>query len=106
MAHGRDKDQTRENRARIQEILMQKWDPIGTFGIGPDDEYDRYISTIYLMLLDERTNHQRVADHLLGLATAAMGLSDRPKLREKCALAAAALMSLREAFTTRDKRPG
>lgn len=85
---------------------MQKWDPIDTSGIGPDDEYDRYISTIYLMLQDERTNHQRVADHPLGLATTAMGLSDSPQLKEKCALAAAALMSLREAFATRDKPRG
>jgi hypothetical protein len=67
-------------------------------GSAPDDEYDHYIDTIYLMLLDERTDHQRVTDHLLGLATNAMALSDRPKLREKCIVAAAALLPLRPEF--------
>ncbi len=96
-------DQDREIRERIREILMQKWDPIGIAGICPDNEYDHYVSKVYLVLLDECTDHQRIADHLLDLATAAMGLSDRPRLREKCALAAAALMSLRLA---RDKWSG
>jgi hypothetical protein len=106
MAHKRNKDQVHENGARIRGVLMQKWDPIGISRICPDKiranrEYDRYIDTIHLMLLDERTDHQRLTDHLLGLATHAMGLSDRPRLREKCILAAAALLSLRPGFATR-----
>jgi hypothetical protein len=82
MAHKRKKHQDHENRDRTCEILMQKWDPIGASGL-PDDEYDSYINTIYLILSDERTNQQRVTNHLLGLAVNAMGLSDRPGLREK-----------------------
>jgi hypothetical protein len=97
MAHKRKKHQDHENRARIREILMQKWDPIGVSGL-PDDEYDSYIDTIYLMLSDERTNQQRVSNHLLGLAVNAMGLSDKPRLREKCIIAAAALLALRPEF--------
>jgi hypothetical protein len=95
MAHTHNKDLDLENRARIREILMQKWDPIGISGIGPDGEYDSYINTIYLMLFDKRTNQQRITNHLLGLAVNAMGLSDKPRLREKCILAAAALLALR-----------
>jgi hypothetical protein len=102
----RHNNQALESRARIREVLIQKWDPIGVSGRCPADEYDSYIGTIEAMLQDERTNHQRIANHLLGLATNAMGLSDRPALKEKCVLAAAALMSLRAELTTRHKRRG
>jgi len=63
-------------------------------------EYDSYIATIYLMLFDERTNRQRLANHLRKLATTSMVLSDGRELRERCDLAATALMSLRSEFTT------
>jgi hypothetical protein len=100
----RDNDQDRENRALIREVLMQKWDPIGISRICLDDEYDSYIDTICLMLSNERTNHQRLNDHLLGLAVNAMGLSNTPRLKEKCVLAAAALLALRPEFATRSQR--
>jgi hypothetical protein len=89
-----------ENRAHIREVLIQTWDPIGICGIGPDDEYDRYIRIIHSMLPDDRTNRQRIADHLLGLAVTAMGLSNTPRLREKCRVAAAALLALRPQLAT------
>jgi hypothetical protein len=82
VADGRDKYQTDEIRARIRHILMHEWDPIGVPGL-PVDEYDRYIAKIYLMLLNARTNRQRIANHLLGIATVSMGLSDRPARRER-----------------------
>jgi hypothetical protein len=85
MAHRRNNDHDcDENRAHIREVLMQKWDPIGISGICPDDEYDRY-------------------DHLLGLAVNAMGLSDKPRSREKCVLAAAALLAMRPELATRGR---
>jgi hypothetical protein len=88
MARRCNKYQTDEIRSRVRDILMHEWDPIGVAGICPADEYDRYISTIYFILSDERTNHRRIANHLLGIATVSMGLSDRPILRERCGLAA------------------
>jgi hypothetical protein len=55
MAHGRNKYQSRESRARVREILMREWDPIGVSGV-PEaaDEYDRYVGTVYVMLMDHR----------------------------------------------------
>ncbi len=29
MAHGRNRYQSRENRAKVGQVLMQNWDPIG-----------------------------------------------------------------------------
>jgi hypothetical protein len=95
MAHRRNNDRDREDRDRIREILLRKWDPICISGICPDNEYDSYISKIDLLLSDERADHQRLTDHLLGLAVNAMGLSNTPGLNEKCVLAAAALLALR-----------
>src|SRR5258708_1832650 len=101
MARGCNKYRARENRARIRDVLMHKWDPIGVSGIfEAADEYDSYIGRIYWMLLDERTNHHRIANHLLGLATNSMGFSDGRELRERCDLAATALMLLRSEFAT------
>jgi hypothetical protein len=96
MAHRHDKYHAREKQARIRHVLMLEWDLLNGFGAA--DEYDSYIGTIYLMLLNERTNRKRIADHLLGLAINSMGLSDKPELREKCSGAAAALMLLRSEF--------
>ena len=64
MAHGRNKYQARQariNLARVRDVLMREWDPIGVSGI-PEaaDEYDSYLGTIYLMLLDARTNHKEL----------------------------------------------
>jgi hypothetical protein len=55
MAHGRNKYQSRESRARVREILMREWDPIGVSGV-PEaaDEYDRYVGTVYVMLMDQQ----------------------------------------------------
>jgi hypothetical protein len=104
MAHRRNRnktDETEEIRSRIRDILIHKWDPIGISGICPPDEYDSYISTIFLMLSDVRTNHQRITDHLSGIAAHSMGLSDRPALRERCCIAATELMALRQEIAPR-----
>ena len=61
---------------------MREWDPIAPGYPKPPTEYDRYLGTIYSMLLDERTNHYRIANHLLNIATRSKGLSDGPELRE------------------------
>jgi hypothetical protein len=44
MSHGRNKYQSRENRARVREVLMRDWDPIGIRALeGPEDEYDNMV---------------------------------------------------------------
>ena len=62
MAHGRNKYQSRENRARVREILMRDWDPIGVAGFGEAaDEYDTYADKAYVMLMDEHASADAIA---------------------------------------------
>jgi len=62
MAHGRNKYQSRENRARVREILLRDWDPIGVYGISEaTDEYDTYANRAYVMLMDEGATASEIA---------------------------------------------
>ena len=62
MAHGRDEYQSRENRAKIREILMHEWDPIGVRDVPQaQDEYDSYVGRVYVMMMDERATHEAIA---------------------------------------------
>jgi len=99
MMHGRNI--AHGDRARVRHVLNHKWNPIGVFErLKVAYEYDRDIATIYLMLFDERTNRQRLANQLRELATTSMVPSDRRDLRERCDLTATALMPLRSESTT------
>jgi hypothetical protein len=84
MAHGRNKYQSRENRARVREILLRDWDPIGVSGI-PEaaDEYDTYANRAYVMLMDEGATVSEIAGYLYTVATEHMGLTDHGRLAEK-----------------------
>ena len=66
MAHGRNKCQSRENRARVRRILLQEWDPIGIRD-APEasDEYDRYADRAYVMANGQLT-FSGAADELRG----------------------------------------
>jgi hypothetical protein len=46
-------EQSRENRARVRQILLHDWDPIGIQDVPEaSDEYDRYVDKAYVMLMD------------------------------------------------------
>lgn len=101
MAHGRNKYQSRENRARVREVLMREWDPIGVSGV-PEavDEYDRYVGTVYVMLMDHRATAEAIATYLLGIATHHMSPSAHALLAERSSRAATILVGLRPEFET------
>jgi hypothetical protein len=101
MVHGRNKYQSRENRAGVREVLMREWDPIGVSGV-PEaaDEYDRYVGTVYVMLMDHRATAEAIATYLLGTATRHMGLSAHTLLVERSSRAATILVGLRPEFET------
>jgi hypothetical protein len=101
MAHGRNKYQSRENRARVREILLRDWDPIGVYGI-PEatDEYDAYANRAYVMLMDEGATASEIAGYLFTVATEHMGLTDRGRLAERSDQVAKLLVSLRPEFGT------
>jgi len=70
MAHGRNKYQSRENKARVREVLMREWDPIGVAGIAEaSDEYDAYVAEAYVMLMDRRATKEEIAAYLFDIAT-------------------------------------
>ena len=101
MAHGRNKYQSRENRARVREILLRDWDPIGISGI-PEaaDEYDTYANRAYVMLMDEGATASEIAGYLYIVATEHMGLTDHGRLAEKSEQVAQLLVQLRPEFGT------
>jgi hypothetical protein len=101
MSHGRNKFQSRESRARVREILMRDWDPIGVAGI-PEaaDEYDTYVDRAYVMLMDERATADAIAAYLFDIATNYMALSDSPGLAEASDVSAKLLVALRPEFET------
>ena len=101
MPTGRNKHQSRESRARVREVLMQEWDPIGVRD-EPDaqDEYDRYAARAYVMLMDERATGPAIAAYLFEIATDHMGLTARPELAERSAHTAEILVVLRPEFET------
>src|ERR1700722_5917786 len=96
MSHGRNKYQSRENRRRVRQILMENWDPIGVRD-APEasDEYDSYVSEVYVMLMDHRASETAISAYLYTTATEHMGLSSSDHLAAASATTAAILVALR-----------
>lgn len=99
MSHGRNKYQSRENRRRVRQILMEHWDPIGVRNTPEaSDEYDRYVGEIYVMLMDHRASEAAINDYLYATATEYMGVSPSNDLAVASAKTAAILVALRPEF--------
>ena len=101
MAHDRNKYQSRENRARVRDVLLRDWDPIG-IGLEPNcrGEYDPYVGKVYVMLMDERAGEEAIEAYLLDTATGHIGVSPSDHLAERCANTAAILFAMRPEFET------
>jgi len=84
MSSGRNKYQSRENRARVRELFMREWDPIGVAGM-PEaaDEYDTYVDAAYVMLMDQNADAGAIAAFLTDIETRHMGLSS-DDLLDRC----------------------
>jgi len=97
---GRNKYQSRENRAKVREVLMREWDPIGVCD-EPEaqDEYDAYVGKVYVMLMDERASAEMIAAYLVDVATVLMGMSNR-RIQSSSRRTADALIALRPIFET------
>ncbi len=96
MAGDREKWEAQKLVSGVRTILMELWDPIG--GGVPDDEYDAYVGPIAAMLTDESVTREQIASHLLDIADRCIGLGKQRGLRDRCDVAAAALVSLRTQF--------
>ena len=101
VAHGRNKYQSRESRARIREILLHQWDPIGVSDV-PEaaDEYDAYVGKVYTMLMDDRAEAAEIANYLFNLATKHMLISPSESLVQGSDEVAKLLVGLRPEFET------
>lgn len=101
MSYGRNKHQSRENRAHVRRILLQDWDPIGIRDIPEaSDEYDRYADKAYVMLMDERATAESIASYLYGIAVEHMGLGHSALGKEDARSVAETLVALRPEFET------
>ena len=101
MAHGRNKYQSRENRARVRQILLHDWDPIGIQDVPEaSDEYDRYVDKAYVMLMDGRATADMIAAYLYEIAAEHMGLGRHSRLEEISSSVAETLVALRPEFGT------
>ena len=101
MTHGRNKYQSRENRARVREVLMQEWDPIGVRDTPEaQDEYDRYVGELYVILMDQRATEHAIGAYLYDTATGYMGLPPSPELAACSTRTAKLLVALRPTFET------
>ena len=80
---------------------MREWDPIGVADV-PEaaDEYDGYVGTVYVMLMDQRAAKELIAAYLFDVATKHMGISAHAAVAERSDNAAAVLISMRSEFET------
>lgn len=77
--------------ARIRDVLLHEWDPIGVAGIPEaQDEYDSHVGPVFA-LLKKRSTAAEVFEHLWALERDHMGLAGN---REKTQRVAAALAAL------------
>jgi hypothetical protein len=83
-----------ESHAKIREILMEKWDPVG-ISDEPQaaDEYDSYIPEIH-HLLNSNASETEIQDYLFEIVDKRMGMSP-PATLEHMKPAAEALRELR-----------
>ena len=99
MSNGRNKYQSRENRQRVRMVLNEHWDPIGVVSNPSlDDEYENYVGTIYVMLMDDRVPEDDINQYLYETATGRIGLTPYEGLAEKCEKTAAIFVGLRPEF--------
>ena len=101
MTGGKNKYQSAESRARVREVLMEEWDPIGVRDIpGAEDEYDGYVGKVYVMLMDARVSEQALENYLFETATTHIGMPATSNLMERCARTARVLINIRPEFET------
>jgi hypothetical protein len=101
MTKGRNKYQSRENRAEVRKLLLREWDPIGVKHVPEaSDEYDAYVGEVYVMLMDDLANAAAIEARLWDIATGHMGITPAQWLRDRCATTALQLVGIRPSFGT------
>ena len=85
-----DKEALTRWRRRIRDVLNTDWDPIGGC---PEDEYDRYVEEIGVMLRNS-VSDEELGAYLRRAETEYMGLSQQPDRKQRIATAIGRLRAI------------
>jgi hypothetical protein len=90
----------RKDVARIHEVLMREWDPIGVKDF-PEaaSEYDAYAGGVYSMMVNKRASAASIAAYLTDVAVNRMGMT-RLRESQRSKRVALILVGLRREFET------
>ncbi len=79
MSASHDKDSPKHLFARIREVLLRDWDPMGLSDApGTPDDYDAVARELHALVTDHETTAERVAAYLRWVEREQMGLQRRP----------------------------
>jgi hypothetical protein len=85
MSENDEKSHSRRMLARVREILMQEWDPIGIKDVvRAQDEYDPYVGKVSALVADSQQSREDIAAYLLSMESEQMGLAASASARERC----------------------
>ena len=88
-----DKDSPKHLFARIREVLLRDWDPMGLADApGTPDDYDAVARELHALVTDPATTVERVAAYLRWVEREQMGLQRRPGMATGAAERVMALM--------------
>ena len=74
-----DKDSPKHLFARIREVLLRDWDPMGLADApGTPDDYDAVARELHALVNDPETTVERLAAYLRWVEREQMGLQRRP----------------------------
>lgn len=74
-----DKDSPKHLFARIREVLLRDWDPMGLADApGTPDDYDAVARELHALVTDRSATVERIAAYLRWIECEQMGLQRRP----------------------------
>ncbi len=88
-----DRNSPKHLFARIREVLLRDWDPMGLSDApGTPDDYDAVARELHALVTDPATTVERVAAYLRWIEREQMGLQRRPGMATGAAERVMALM--------------
>jgi alkanesulfonate monooxygenase SsuD/methylene tetrahydromethanopterin reductase-like flavin-dependent oxidoreductase (luciferase family) len=93
MSEHHNKDSPKHLYARIREVLLRDWDPMGLGdALGAPDDYDAVARELHALVTDPETTAERIAAYLRWVEREQMGLQRRPGMATEAAERVMALM--------------
>jgi len=86
MSESHDKDSPKHLFARIREVLLRDWDPMGLADApGTPDDYDAVARELHALVTDPETTTERIAAYLRWIEREQMHLQRRPGMATETA---------------------